>query len=299
MGLYKNKNGVLSPIAGRGRAEYGASTVRTGTSSITAGIQAGAVATVEITFTDPMPDADYLVDISFVQVKNLAFSIGKRQKTKFTVIITNTGTVDYFGADTMFKYTAFKLYTDTEYNSILNKIPDLLDGRTTILTSSDDLDAITEPGTYSWNDTANAPANVPGNLTYAILFHVIGAAGGNNEQQLVFKGSSGVIYMRSLSTASPRVWGPWNQVDYHKAVLKTKSITFPSITIGQNGYTYLVQSLPAGKTIPSNAVFAQIGNFNGNGFTAEGLGISNKGVYVTGKPNGKVNDLQIDYYYYE
>ena len=29
MGLYKNTNGVLSPIAGRGKAEYGASTVRT------------------------------------------------------------------------------------------------------------------------------------------------------------------------------------------------------------------------------------------------------------------------------
>ena len=209
MGLYENKNGVLSPIAGRGRAEYGASTVRTGTSSITAGIQAGAVATVEITFTEPMPDSNYLVDISFIQVKNLAFSIGKRQKNSFSVIITNTGTVDYFGADTMFKYTAFKLYTDTEYNDILTKMPELLSGRTTILSSSDDIDAIKDPGTYSWNDTANAPANVPLNLTYAILVHVLGAASGNNEQQFIFKGSQGIILIRSLSTQSPRVWGEW------------------------------------------------------------------------------------------
>lgn len=126
MGLYENKNGILSPIAGRGRAEYGASTVRTGTSSIAAGIPAGGVATVEITFTDPMPDANYLVDISFTQVKNFAYSIGKRQKTKFTVIITNTGTGDYYAGDTLFKYTAFKLYTDTEYNKLL-QVPSQID----------------------------------------------------------------------------------------------------------------------------------------------------------------------------
>lgn len=296
MGLYKNTNGVLSPIAGRGKAEYGASTVRTGTVSIPQS-SAGASNVVSVTFDKPMPDNDYLVTFecstSVIDLRLVSYN-----KTASGFSIGYYASAATSSASTV-KYTAFKLYTDTEYNDILTKMPELLSGRTTILSSSDDLDTITEPGTYSWNDTENAPANVPGNLTYAILFHVIGAAGGNNEQQLVFKGSSGVIYMRSLSTASPRVWGPWNQVDYHKAVLKTKSITFPSITIGQNGYTYLVQSLPAGETIPSNAVFAQIGNFNGTNYTAEGLGISNKGSYVTGKPNGKVSDLKIDYYYYE
>ena len=58
MGLYKNTNGVLTPVAGRGKAEYGASTVRKGTATYT-GATIGSYPIINVTFDTPMPDADY------------------------------------------------------------------------------------------------------------------------------------------------------------------------------------------------------------------------------------------------
>lgn len=296
MGFYYNDNGTLKKIAGKGVAEYGASTIRTFTGSMT--VQANNKASaLQVVFDTPMPDTDYLISYPELDraYSHLIFDIYNKTVNGFTLYATNE-----YNTDLTFNVTvrAYKLYTDIEYNSILNKIPDLLDGRTTILTSSDDLDAIEQVGTYSWNDTANAPANVPGNLTYAILFHVRGAASGANEQQLVFKGSEGAIYMRSLSTQSPRVWGPWNQVDYHKAILKTKSIVFNDITIPSSGFTPLANWLPTGETIPSQRLFAEIANFNGSGYSAECINVTNEGGYLVGKPNGVVKQLMVKYFYY-
>ena len=211
MSLYKNNNGVLTQIAGKGRAEYGASTVRIGTIAQNTAINANGVDVYNATFDSPMPDTNYCIDFSFVNESNYSFTYGVKSKTVngFSILIGRPSSSNMPANSITINYKAYKLYTDTEYNDILTKMPELLSGRTTILTSSDDIDAITEPGTYSWNDTANAPANVPLNLTYAILVHVLGAASGNNEQQFIFKGSQGIILIRSLSTTNPRVWGEW------------------------------------------------------------------------------------------
>ena len=117
MGLYKNTNGVLSPIAGRGKAEYGASTVRTGTASIPQS-SAGATNVVSVTFDKPMPDADYLVNFecstSVIDLRLVSFD---KTATGFKIGYYASAAT---GSASTAKYTAFKLYTDTEYNGLLN-----------------------------------------------------------------------------------------------------------------------------------------------------------------------------------
>ena len=127
MGLYKNTNGVLTPIAGRGRAEYGASTIRKGTIVIPKyedGDNIGKSLTV--TFDTPMPDSDYMLDINSFSNYNI-YTIAVLNKTAngFTLLVrlsfaqstTITGTAN----SRNLYYTAFKLYTDTEYNEVLER----------------------------------------------------------------------------------------------------------------------------------------------------------------------------------
>ena len=111
-----NSDGTKTPIAGRGKAEYGASTVRIGTvTNVAVSVESTAVA--NITFTTAMPDANYLVNISECNYGIPTFSITEKTKTGFKVVIYNPTTITL--SDLSFNYTAFKLYTDTEYNKLL------------------------------------------------------------------------------------------------------------------------------------------------------------------------------------
>lgn len=123
MGLYKNTNGVLSPIAGRGKAEYGASTIRKGTITLS-GSTSGGWWTGSTTFSEPMPDDDYLI----------IFEPEGTNQINVELIQTFSRTANGFSAQTInpqsagvaswaVKYTAFKLYTDKEYNDILAAMP--------------------------------------------------------------------------------------------------------------------------------------------------------------------------------
>lgn len=118
MGLYSNNNGALTPIAGRGRAEYGASTTRSG-QVVFSSVTAGTYQTQTVTFDTPMPDADYLVaDNCPDSLANAYVNISDKTVNGFKITITNnTGAVI---TSLAWKYTAFKLYTDTEYNELLN-----------------------------------------------------------------------------------------------------------------------------------------------------------------------------------
>ena len=117
MGLYKNTNGVLTPIAGRGKAEYGASTVRTG--NVAVNIAGGGTNPMEVTFDTPMPDANYMVDCTITdqQLSKQIITVEKKTANGFILYVTNvyTNALSY-----NIKYTAFKLYTDNEYNGLLN-----------------------------------------------------------------------------------------------------------------------------------------------------------------------------------
>lgn len=74
-----------------------------------------------------------------------------------------------------------------------------------ILSSEDDMDEKRPMGIYPFT---TAPLHSPEGLTYGVLINVIN--GHTNEQQYVMKGSTGVIYARSLATSSPtRTWTSW------------------------------------------------------------------------------------------
>ena len=124
MGLYEHEgDGVLSLLAGRGRAEYGASTVRKVTTTFTVPGNNGA-AGQDITFSTPMPDADYLVSnpvITDANDSHLIFDVCKKTANGFRLYVTN----EYIAELTFnVEVYAFKLYTDTEYNDVLDEVRD-------------------------------------------------------------------------------------------------------------------------------------------------------------------------------
>lgn len=121
MGLYKNTNGVLTPIAGRGKAEYGASTIRTGTVTYTGETISGYKSASAI-FDTPMPNADYVIELDYNQSAGHGelstigqFGIWEKTTAGFTIIVPPNALTGW-----SLTYTAFKLYTDNEYNGLLN-----------------------------------------------------------------------------------------------------------------------------------------------------------------------------------
>ena len=123
--------GDLTRVAGRGRAEYGASATRNGTVSLEVAAQSSGTAT--ITFDIPMPDADYQV----IFLKSASASLGRigaKTVNGFNITVANlsdesiTANIDYY---------AFKLYSDVEYSNIVNSIP-------TSASSSNKLTTMTE-----------------------------------------------------------------------------------------------------------------------------------------------------------
>ena len=87
-----------------------ASDVRSGTSSAVQ-IQSGYSIEITVTFSTPMPDTDYMVDLSPTTPHGHIFtatSESKKTVNGFTFLATNT----YNDPQTVaFKYTAFKLMT--------------------------------------------------------------------------------------------------------------------------------------------------------------------------------------------
>lgn len=119
---YNSTTGELERIAGQGKAEYGASTVRTGSFKNPA-ITAYSGASLDITFDTPMPDNDYIVELSQDSLNSLVTVVVKQDgktTTGFTVLFSRPYSANIGANQVNFTYTAFKLYTDTEYNSILN-----------------------------------------------------------------------------------------------------------------------------------------------------------------------------------
>ncbi|MBR1703085.1 MAG: hypothetical protein IJ716_14255 [Lachnospiraceae bacterium] len=111
-----NSDGSLSRIAGRGMVEYGASTTRSGTITISAGDVQNGIARKDITFDSPMPDADYEITFTIRSMKystngtpSMGGNIGQKTKDGFVFFwISNSETND---ADIVVDYYAFKLYT--------------------------------------------------------------------------------------------------------------------------------------------------------------------------------------------
>lgn len=119
--------GDLTRVAGRGRAEYGASAVRSGTYIPAGSIQIQEDLDFSVTFDTPMPDSDY--QVIFGSSSNSASSgtiqcaVRSRTPTGFTGIVRNVGNDPVSVASGTFTWFAFKLYSDVEYSNIVNSIP--------------------------------------------------------------------------------------------------------------------------------------------------------------------------------
>ena len=137
MGRYKvNNDGTLGAmISGRGKAEYGASTVRkvTGSFTVAANNQASSIL---FTFDTPMPDADYLVSTPIITdqtYSHIIFDVIQKTANGFRLYATNEWTSELTFTVEVY---AFKLYTDTEYNNILAAMPSDASASNKVITRS-------------------------------------------------------------------------------------------------------------------------------------------------------------------
>ena len=159
--LIKDKTtGEWEQVAGNGKAEYGASTVRTGLVTNSVEIPPNGYDPIDVVFSSPMPDSDYLISLEvsggYWHTSTIYTATYSKTVTGFRIHIGNPGTIDTIPASTLnIKYTAFKLYTDTEYDSLL-ELPDRVE----------ELETVTS-GTFTRNSTnvstvASAEAKIVG-----------------------------------------------------------------------------------------------------------------------------------------
>ena len=118
-------DGSLTMVAGRGKAEYGASTVRKGNTGFAAGAVSVGVGQVNVTFDTPMPDANYEVVLTITSLNapdgKFEYGITGKTTTGFTIWAIGSDTTSTNSNPISMEYTAFKLYTDTEYNEVLER----------------------------------------------------------------------------------------------------------------------------------------------------------------------------------
>lgn len=125
--LVDSTTGALTRVAGRGKAEYGASSVRSGTYTPSSSVQVQEDLSFSVTFSEPMPDNDY--QVIFGSSSNDTASgtmqcvVRSRSTTGFSGVIRNVGTSEISAASGTFTWFAFKLYSDVEYSNIVNSMP--------------------------------------------------------------------------------------------------------------------------------------------------------------------------------
>jgi hypothetical protein len=116
--FYNNNAGVLLPISGlNGELVIGASTIRTGSkTSETSSWSTQETGTFIITFNEPMPDADYVLDITMDKT-GISHEVTEKTKNGFKCQVMNIRNSTIPSTITI-SYRAFKLYTDVEYNNL-------------------------------------------------------------------------------------------------------------------------------------------------------------------------------------
>ena len=119
MGLYKNNNGVLIPIAGRGKAEYGASTTRRNTWTNSEAINPDSSIAFSVSFDVPMPDDNYEIDWT-CSASALHPVVEEKTASGFTGHAYRLISPAVDVGDGIINFTAFKLYTDLEYDELLD-----------------------------------------------------------------------------------------------------------------------------------------------------------------------------------
>lgn len=139
--LVNPTTGALTRVAGRGKAEYGASAIRTGTINIPS-TAAGVQGTVTITFSAAMPDTDYVIVINngegSIASPNewYTWSITEKSASGFKIRYLNVDNTTTSGV-TKLTYTAFKLYSNIEINDLVNSMPSDASASNKLVTESD------------------------------------------------------------------------------------------------------------------------------------------------------------------
>ena len=139
--LVDSTTGALTRVAGRGKAEYGASAIRSGTYTPSSSVQVQEDLPFSVTFSEPMPDDDY--QVIFGSSSNNTSSgtmqcvVRSRSTTGFAGVIRNVGTIEISAASGRFTWFAFKLYSDVEYSNIVNSMPSDASASNKLVTESD------------------------------------------------------------------------------------------------------------------------------------------------------------------
>lgn len=153
--LVDSTTGALTRVAGRGKAEYGASSVRSGTYIPSSPVQAQEDLTFSVTFSEPMPDNDYQVIFGSSSYGDASGTIQcvvrGRSTTGFTGIIRNVGLNEVSVASGTFTWFAFKLYSDVEYSNIVNSMPSDASAGNKLVTTN----AIYKTLTTYWDGAGN------------------------------------------------------------------------------------------------------------------------------------------------
>lgn len=125
---FRDKNGIERVVSGLtpgGDIEYGAVATRKGTINVPS-IGEASQASVAVTFSEPMPDTDYEVNIDEIVASNNVqpYTIGVYSKTVngFTVMFFNPSSGS---AARSMKYTAYKLYTVADAEALYSKVLDM------------------------------------------------------------------------------------------------------------------------------------------------------------------------------
>lgn len=117
-----NADGSLTRIAGRGTVEYGASTVRTGTVTYAT----TQTVTLSVVFDTPMPDDDYMVNLSFDNSGYaVTFEVIDNTKTATGFSIYAQRLSSSSSATVVVRWTAFKLFTVEGLSDLESNVTEL------------------------------------------------------------------------------------------------------------------------------------------------------------------------------
>lgn len=114
---YRNSQGVETPVAGlngtSGELVPSVALMQSGTVNFSC--DANSWTTVDVTFTTPMPDTDYLVNTDSGEAAYVHVQVATTKRTTgFTMIVWNRDAVSNTG---IIRWTAFKLMTDTVHEA--------------------------------------------------------------------------------------------------------------------------------------------------------------------------------------
>lgn len=117
--LVNPTTGALTRVAGRGKAEYGASTIRQGTLTLSGTVDPGDGIAGTVTFDTPMPDADYIVYLAMASDINLQLVVSDQTKNGFKIQSLRPPTASSI-INPDIRWKAVQIYSDIEINDLVN-----------------------------------------------------------------------------------------------------------------------------------------------------------------------------------